>query len=613
MTNENKTHLRLNLLLSLIPIGVAIGFILGVLNVPQIESNQTNVLLASIGTATLYGVAVYFGRSVTTTMWMGYAHMASAIALLTVGVVNSLYIIIFASTLAVTFRDQLNHSTTNTSINLQEILSWISISGITILADYIVYTVIFNQQLPFNLLTIQSLFLVVVTLSLGNVVSISVGSIIARQPIAKLFQQTITNHPLQFELILLLISASVAIIYYEVNILTFGVIISIAIAYIIYESRNSQVKHDSFVRMQQLSTFNRFAQAVSSNLELDDVLENIYNEVNEIVNATLIFVALYNDEDEQIDYPIVRKNGEPITWHNRRLKNGFTDYVIRNKKPIHIVKSDKSRLKALGINVELIESESFVGIPMMIGEKIIGAVGIINHYTEDVLGTIELSVLQSVINQASLALRNATLYDRTTKLATNLSLINKSVQDVMFNLDYQESLRAVTQVAKTVTHADQVAIFLVSLQDKPTIRLGQSIGISSDFKAKLETASLDWFSNNGDSNRIVYDVKECDVTIIKELASIGDFQAVAEIPMRSGNMVVGYLVIYHQHPHNYHSFEIDLLEMLASQITVALDNTDLLQALELYASEQAELVHLSNISSSSLELKSYNRCLTVTS
>jgi two-component system, NtrC family, sensor histidine kinase KinB len=602
VTNIKKSPLQLSFLLSLIPIGIAIGFMLGVLDTPLIEVNATTSLFASIGTATLYGVAVYLARSVSTTMWLGYIHMATAIALLTVGIANALYIIIF-STIIIIIVQQLTHSTRSMTTIIHEISGWISIAGITILVDYIIYVVSFKQSLPYVNLTLESLFFIIVTLSTGNLVSIFVGSLITQRSVTQSLQQSMDKHPPLFEILLLFVSAIIAVVLYEVNELTFGIIISFAIAQVIYESRTAQLKQESIIQMQELSTLNNIAQAVSANLDLNHVLDSIYSEVDKLVHASLIFVALYDEEHQSIDYPLVKKNGKSIKWKQHPLSNGLTDYVIHNKKILHILKSDTNQLTTLGIDIDHIESESFLGIPMIVGEKLIGVMGILNHDELDILGTTNLNILQSIVNQASLALRNASLYDHTTRLATNLSLINKSVQNVMFNLDYEKSLHAAAETAKTVTHAEQVAILLMNLKDTPAIQLKQSIGLSPEFKTKLENASLDWFAYTDEGSRIIHDTEDYNDPIIQELAQIGNFRAFAEIRLRSGNTTVGYLIIYHQQPYNYHSLEIDLLEMLASQITVALDNTDLLQALELYASEQADLVHLSSISSSSLELE----------
>lgn len=604
MSNSTDTHTRLGHLLALLPIGIAVGMLLGLFAFPAVEADRTSLLLAAIGTGILYGVNVYLAKSIRSIHWLGYLHVASSIALLTIGVANALYVIITATLIVYAFRYVLYRESVESSTEfLMETTGWISLSGITILVEYLIYTFLFNQTLPFTELNVISLTQAVITLGIGAAVSVLIGSIVTRQPFVKSTLQVIDNHAVPFELLLLFIAIIIAVVLYQVNTLTFVIIISFMIAQAYYEYRANQLKQESLNRLQELSTLNNVAQAVSVNLALDDVLYSIYNEVNQLVNATLIFVALYDDDHKQIEYPLVIHQGKQTTKPQRYLTNGLTDYVIRNKQSLYIRQSETERLKQLGIDINMMESQAYVGIPIMIGEKLLGVMGILNHHENNVLGTTNLNVLQSVVNQASLVLRNATLYDRTTQLAANLSLINQSVQDVMFNLDQEEALRTAAQTAMMVTGAEQVAIFLMDTKDLPTVKLAQSLGVTSAFKAKLENTQPTWFSGNLDNYRVVHNISNITDTSILEWADSGNFVAFAEIPMRSGNTIVGYLIVFHEQAHHYHSLEIDLLEMLSSQITVALDNADLLQALELYASEQAELVHLSNISAASLELE----------
>ena len=285
------------------------------------------------------------------------------------------------------------------------------------------------------------------------------------------------------------------------------------------------------------------------------------------------------------------------------MSNGLTDFVIRHKQQLQIHKSETERMNKLEIQSDLVESASYLGLPMLVGEKIIGMMGFLHSEQTNILKDTNLNVLQSIVNQASLALRNATLYDHTTKLATNLSHINQSVQNVMFNLNREDAIYAAAQTAQLVTSADQVAIFLVDMQDKISMNLAQFIGLSESFRERLSTPQAEWFSNS-DSYRLIENIDYLQDPHITELALVGNFRAFAEIPLRSGTTSIGYMMIYHQQPHQYQHTEIELLEMLASQLAVALDNAELLNALEIYASEQAELVHLSNITASSLELES---------
>ncbi|HEX2622291.1 MAG TPA: GAF domain-containing protein, partial [Phototrophicaceae bacterium] len=91
--------------------------------------------------------------------------------------------------------------------------------------------------------------------------------------------------------------------------------------------------------------------------------------------------------------------------------------------------------------------------------------------------------------------------------------------------------------------------------------------------------------------------------ILKDEAQNGLFRSKAEIPMRSGDTPMGVLIVYYNRPHFYDASEIELLETLGGQIAAALDNAELLKVLEVYASEQAQLVHLSRTSTATLDLE----------
>lgn len=600
--SSNKSHYT-HYLLSIIPIGIVCAFIFGMFEAIPLNISSVTLWIVAIGIGSLYGTIVYLSHSFKAGQWLGYLHVTNGIILFSLGLTNALNIIIIASIIAVVLQNQLRYVPRSKSSQLAEISKWISLSGIVLLVEYVVYVILFNQSLPLIDLTAESLSLVVFTHVVGAVSGVLIASLITRQSFISALKKTFDQRSPIYEILLLIITAIIAVTLYAINALTFMLVIGFVSAQVIYEYRTHKLREDSTNRLRDLSTLNNVAQAVSVNLVLDEVLDSVYGEVNKLVNATVIFVALYDDEYDQIDYPLVMENSTRTTWQQRQLANGLTDYIIQHKQLLYIRQTEIERLQMLQIDVNMMESKAYIGIPIMIGEKLLGVMGILNNEEYDVLGTTSLSVLQSVVNQASLAIRNATLYERTTRLAENLSLINESIQDVMFNLDQEEALLSAAKTAMTITEAHQVAIFFIDIKDKPSVRLVQSLGLSVAFKTALEDKLLDWFNHGLNEKRIINNIEDCDNDSIKELAHIGNFKAFAGIPMRSGNTVIGYLVIYHPQPQQYHPLEIDLLEMLTSQITVALDNADLLQALEVYASEQAELVQLSSISSSSLELE----------
>jgi PAS domain S-box-containing protein len=198
------------------------------------------------------------------------------------------------------------------------------------------------------------------------------------------------------------------------------------------------------------------------------------------------------------------------------------------------------------------------------------------------------------------ARQNAALYEQSKHLVHNLSVINQSVQSVLFNLNSEEALTAACQAAMTITQAQKAAIFVLDA-DRKYLQLAEQLGLTEAHRRMV--AELPFNLDADDKPRVVTDtdVIQGDAALTEQ-AQAGGFRALLEMPLRSGHVVLGYLTVYHDQPRIYHDSEIDLLETLANQVTAALDNAQLLRALELYAFEMTQLVHLSRISASSLEL-----------
>ncbi len=199
------------------------------------------------------------------------------------------------------------------------------------------------------------------------------------------------------------------------------------------------------------------------------------------------------------------------------------------------------------------------------------------------------------------AKQNAMLYEQSRDLVRNLSVINQSVQSVLFNLNSEEALRAACQAAMTITQAQKAAILVLDA-DRKYLQLAEQVGLT-DAHWRL-VSKMPFNLDAGDTPRVVIDTETVkDDPALAALSRAGNFRAFLEMPLRSGHVVLGYLTVYHDQSYTYRESEIDLLETLANQVTAALDNAQLLRALELYAFEMTQLVHLSRISASSLDLE----------
>ncbi len=194
------------------------------------------------------------------------------------------------------------------------------------------------------------------------------------------------------------------------------------------------------------------------------------------------------------------------------------------------------------------------------------------------------------------------LFHQSATLIEKLSLVNRSIQNAMFNVDQQEAMRTACETAIAIAQGSRAAIFLINREEEELSLIAQvnlntyqqQVGRDIAYQPELYPVYP----------RMVSDTElESTNRDLREFARLGQFRAFVEMPLRAGNVMSGYLAVYHDQPHTHTKTELDLLEILANQLTAALDNTQLLRALEVHAFEMTHLVHLSRISAASLDLK----------
>ncbi|MBZ0279371.1 MAG: GAF domain-containing protein [Anaerolineae bacterium] len=200
------------------------------------------------------------------------------------------------------------------------------------------------------------------------------------------------------------------------------------------------------------------------------------------------------------------------------------------------------------------------------------------------------------------ARESAQLYNQSAALMRKLALVNRMAQNAMFNVDQPIAMKTACQTAATIIQADYAAIFLIQ-PEQNRIQLAESMGFSGEQLAagynlpyKPPLPSLD----------NTYAIADTQITPDTSLAAafhraLG-VRALALVPLRSGNLELGYLAVYHNQPHMHKPMELELLEILGGQLAASLDNIQLLQALELHAFELSHLVYLSRVATSSPQI-----------
>ena len=129
------------------------------------------------------------------------------------------------------------------------------------------------------------------------------------------------------------------------------------------------------------------SNAVITTLDTEALILTIKKQLSLIIDTTHLAIVCYDSEYSLLSSPCkVDENEFVATWPNDK---SLTGYMIKQNHPVLLSKDQIVRLvKAGAIDVDVTACQSWLGIPLHIGDKIIGAMYVQSHnqamaYTDD--------------------------------------------------------------------------------------------------------------------------------------------------------------------------------------------------------------------------------------
>jgi diguanylate cyclase (GGDEF)-like protein len=172
---------------------------------------------------------------------------------------------------------------------------------------------------------------------------------------------------------------------------------------------NTQLYQASQRQAERLQVLNQVARAIGSTLELDELLESLYGELQTVIPSDTYHVSLYDPVEDLLDVRVLIDCGERFASVKLPARKGLAQIVIANKQPLLIrhMSREMDRLPAqpLQIGQERM-SESWLGVPILLGDELLGLLALAS-YTPNAFDDDDAALLSNVTAQAALAIDNA--------------------------------------------------------------------------------------------------------------------------------------------------------------------------------------------------------------
>lgn len=215
--------------------------------------------------------------------------------------------------------------------------------------------------------------------------------------------------------------------------LAVGFLITIYIFYNLQKT-SEMLQH----RLATLRLLNDIGQVLTSSLELEPLLERIYEGIGRLMETTGFWIVLYDEKAQEIRYELLYDEGiryppERVPYDPSRY---LAAYVIQQGKPLFL--STLEEVKRVPIYVEATGSgrlpESLIAVPVFSKGKTIGAISV-QSYEPSAYRPEDLETLMAIAQQAGIALENVRLFHESERQKEYLQAILDSVDYAILTTD----------------------------------------------------------------------------------------------------------------------------------------------------------------------------------
>jgi two-component system, NtrC family, sensor histidine kinase KinB len=469
-----------------------------------------------------------------------------------------------------------------------------------------VYLTLFNATLPISSSTdFQENLLALIAYGVMYVVLMLVSLILEIETNARDTRFVVQENFITLSITLILpvpfayIGASVARTDESIVFFTFTTIgIGLIILGLYALNRSQERLRRQLDEMRSISVATR---ALRNNLELNGVLRTAFVQVSQLMNAENFTVALINEAENRMSFPLVIRNGQEIQVKDGTFPDdyGLIKYIMDMSSPLLIQGDVTAKAKELAAEVPNNPIQSWLGVPLVASEKSIGAF-VVQSFDNRVFDEDDLRLLNIIVASTSIAVENSRLYRQKSLRAEQLATLNQVTALLTGTLSPDEVQDTIVSSASTISEANAIAVFLFTEGKSNELRLVRHAGLSDAFSSKpIMPLLTDELAQTAEhylkpQSMVVSNVEDTNVAlgrIRQRLKDEGIF-AFIENPLVLSGMNLGILVLYFNKPQVFHDEHIDLIQAFATQAAQAINNAHRFTTTDAALEQRVEQLHV---------------------
>jgi GAF domain-containing protein len=333
-------------------------------------------------------------------------------------------------------------------------------------------------------------------------------------------------------------------------------------------------------RLMQLQLLNEIGRLLSAVLDLDTLLEAIYDATKRLADAPVFYIAFYDASTDILNPAYLIRDGKRQLSHEQWTSTiGLADVVVRERQAIrtddYIAECQRRGVPSRQFE-NIPAARAWLGVPLIAHDRLIGIMAINSYRKNYAYSDEHVDVLVTIAAQAAVAIDNARLYQRNARQARQLATLNQIGRTLTSSLDPE---RVPALIIEQVTDLLNIEEGSLLLADQATGDLVFAY-TTGPFGQQLlgqripRGAGLAGYVFEHGQSVIVNDAQR-DERFDNSTDKTGGFvtRAILAVPLRGVGGVHGVIEALNRRDGGQFTIEDQqLLEALADQAVIALEN-----------------------------------------
>ena len=324
------------------------------------------------------------------------------------------------------------------------------------------------------------------------------------------------------------------------------------------------------VEKNRLTELYNLSKVISSTLEPQEVLNLIMDAAVKITNATSGSLIMIDKGSGVLNIEVAR-GFAPRVVNDTRLKigEGITGWVAKQEKPLLIADVTKDE-RYITIDKDI---KSELAVPLILADEIIGVINV-DSTRKSAFNHEDMELLSTLAGQSARVIQNAKLYAELKGKVDALSALFEIGKAITGSLNLEEVLTTIVEKASYLMHTRVSSLMLLDYsKEELVIKAVHGGGKEYRLKPNLKVAdSLIGSVVRSQEPLTVFDVRKEEGYRHIDMAKRLGLCSLLCVPLIVKERVIGVINTYTADLHRFTKEEIRLLNGLADQSAIAIEN-----------------------------------------